>query len=93
MTEKDRDELRQFVVTPLQTNCYAYVSAGECLVVDPGGSGAAVAEHLSDVRVTCVAATHGHGDTWAGSPRSVAPRGRPSRSMPQTPSSRATRAR
>ncbi|HIY52230.1 MAG TPA: MBL fold metallo-hydrolase [Candidatus Olsenella avicola] len=66
MTEKDRDELRQFVVTPLQTNCYAYVSAGECLVVDPGGSGAAVAEHLSDVRVTCVAATHGHGDHVGG---------------------------
>ena len=66
MTEKDRDELRQFVVTPLQTNCYAYVSAGECLVVDPGGSGAAVAEHLGDVRVTCVAVTHGHGDHVGG---------------------------
>ncbi len=66
MTEKDRDEMRQFVVTPLQTNCYAYVSAGECLVVDPGGSGEAVAEHLSDVRVACVAATHGHGDHVGG---------------------------
>lgn len=65
MAEK-RDELRQFTVTPLQTNCYAYVSAGECLVVDPGGSGAAVAEHLDDVRVTCVAATHGHGDHVGG---------------------------
>lgn len=65
MAEK-RDELRHFVVTPLQTNCYAWVSAGECLVVDPGGSGAAVAEHLADVRVTCVAATHGHGDHVGG---------------------------
>ena len=65
MAEK-RDELRQFTVTPLQTNCYAYVSAGECLVVDPGGFGAAVAEHLDDVRVTCVAATHGHGDHVGG---------------------------
>ena len=65
MAEK-RDELRRFTVTPLQTNCYAYVSAGECLVVDPGGSGAAVAEHLDDVRVTCVAATHGHGDHVGG---------------------------
>lgn len=65
MAEK-RDELRQFTVTPLQTNCYAYVSAGECLVVDPGGSGAAVAENLDDVRVTCVAATHGHGDHVGG---------------------------
>lgn len=65
MDEKN-DELRQFVVTPLQTNCYAYVSAGECLVVDPGGSGAAVAEHLGDVCVRCVAATHGHGDHVGG---------------------------
>ena len=62
----ERDELRRFVVKPLQTNCYAYVSAGECLVVDPGGSGAAVAEHLGDVRVVCVAATHGHGDHVGG---------------------------
>ena len=65
MAEK-RDELRRFVVTPLQTNCYAYVSEGECLVVDPGGSGAAVAEHLGDVHVVCVAVTHGHGDHVGG---------------------------
>lgn len=65
MAEK-RDELRHFVVTPLQTNCYAYVSEGECLVVDPGGSGAQVAAHLDDVHVGCVAATHGHGDHVGG---------------------------
>ena len=65
MDEKN-DELRQFVVTPLQTNCYAYVSAGECLVIDPGGSGAQLATVLDDVRVTCVAATHGHGDHVGG---------------------------
>ena len=65
MAEK-RDELRCFQVTPLATNCYAYVSEGECLVVDPGGSGAQVAEHVRDARVTCVAATHGHGDNVGG---------------------------
>ena len=65
MAEK-RDELRCFRVTPLATNCYAYVSEGECLVVDPGGSGAQVAEHVRDARVTCVAATHGHGDHVGG---------------------------
>ncbi|MBM6773957.1 MBL fold metallo-hydrolase [Olsenella profusa] len=63
---ENNDELRRFVVTPLQTNCYAYVSAGECLVVDPGGSGAEIASRLGDVRVACVAATHGHGDHVGG---------------------------
>ena len=65
MAEK-RDELRRYVVTPLQTNCYAYVSDGECLVVDPGGSGTQIAAVLDDVRVRCVAATHGHGDHVGG---------------------------
>ena len=60
------DELRRYVVTPLQTNCLAYVSDGECLVVDPGGSGDQLATVLDDVRVTCVAATHGHGDHVGG---------------------------
>ena len=65
MGEKN-DELRRYVVTPLQTNCLAYVSDGECLVVDPGGSGGQLATVLDDVRVTCVAATHGHGDHVGG---------------------------
>ena len=65
MAEKN-DELRQFVVTPLQTNCYAYVSDGKCLVVDPGGSGDQIALVLDDVEVCCVAATHGHGDHVGG---------------------------
>ena len=76
MAEK-RDELRQFVVTPLQTNCYAYVSGGECLVVDPGGSGAQLATVLDDVRVTCVVATHGHGDHVGGAAALVRATGAP----------------
>ena len=65
MDEKT-DELRRYIVTPLPTNCYAYVSAGECLVVDPGGSGEQLATVLDDVHVSCVAATHGHGDHVGG---------------------------
>ena len=66
MMDTKRDELRRYIVTPLQTNCYAYVSEGECLVVDPGGSGAQLATALDDVRIVCVAATHGHGDHVGG---------------------------
>lgn len=58
--------LMQFVVGPIQTNCYAVISGIEALVVDPGAEGARIAEALKDVRVTCVVATHGHADHVAG---------------------------
>ena len=60
------DEVRHFVVGPIQTNCYAYVSAGKCLVVDPGFAGEAIARELSDVDVEFVVATHDHGDHVGG---------------------------
>ena len=60
------DVVRVFVVGPIQTNCYAYVSAGEALVVDPGAAGARVAAALAGEKVVCVAATHGHGDHVGG---------------------------
>lgn len=59
-------ELRQFVVSPFQTNCYAVVCGGQAMVVDPGADGAAIASALSDVDVTLVAATHGHADHVGG---------------------------
>lgn len=62
----DKDEIRLLVVGDIQTNCYAYVSAGECLVVDPGASGARIAEALADVKVTQVVATHRHHDHVGG---------------------------
>lgn len=62
----DKDQIRCFVVGDLQTNCYAYISEGDCLVVDPGASGARIAEALSDVRVTQVVATHRHLDHVGG---------------------------
>ena len=66
MSEKNRDELRQFVVTPLQTNCYAYVSAGSASWWTRADRARPWRSNLSDVRVICVAATHGHGDHVGG---------------------------
>lgn len=60
------DQVRMFVVGQLQTNCYAYISQGECLVVDPGASGVGIAKHLEDVRIKSIVATHGHGDHVGG---------------------------
>ncbi len=60
------DGIRQFVVGPIQTNCYALVDEGECLVVDAGASGARIAQALADVRVTGIVATHGHHDHVCG---------------------------
>lgn len=77
MADAKNDEIRNFVVGPIQTNCYAYVSDGACMVVDPGASGAAVAERLADVRVECVVATHGHGDHVGGVAALVAATGAP----------------
>lgn len=59
-------EIRQFVVGPIQTNCYAFVSDGECMVVDPGDSGSDIADRLDDVDVRLIVATHGHGDHVSG---------------------------
>ena len=61
-----QDEIRRFVVGDLETNCYAYVSEGQCMVVDPGASGARIAEGLSDVQVTQIVATHRHHDHVGG---------------------------
>ena len=59
-------EVRQYVVGPISTNCYAVVSEGRALVVDPGAEGARLAEALNDVTVELVVATHGHADHVAG---------------------------
>ncbi len=62
-----RDQIGVFVVGPLETNCYLYISQGECMVVDPGNSGAAICEHLPEgLDVKYIVATHGHGDHVGG---------------------------
>lgn len=58
--------LRQFVVGAIQTNCYALISDGTCLVIDPGAAGARIAEELPDVEVVGIVATHGHHDHVCG---------------------------
>lgn len=62
------DELRQFVVGPIQTNCYAYSSGDECMVVDPGYAGDQIADALEQdgLTVTCIVCTHGHSDHVGG---------------------------
>lgn len=63
----EHDQVAMFIVGPIETNCYVYISEGECMVVDPGNSGAKIAEHLPDgVTVKYIAATHGHGDHVGG---------------------------
>ena len=62
----ENTSIRQFVVGDLQTNCYALISDGECLVVDPGSSGNQIAEQLENVRVVGIVATHGHHDHVCG---------------------------
>jgi glyoxylase-like metal-dependent hydrolase (beta-lactamase superfamily II) len=59
-------EIRQMVVGAIETNCYAVICDGECMVIDPGASGKAIAERLSDVHVASIVATHGHGDHVSG---------------------------
>lgn len=63
---EQRLEIRQFVVGELDTNCFALVSDGECVVVDPGAQGAQIAAALEDVRVVGIVATHGHHDHVCG---------------------------
>lgn len=59
-------EIRQFVVGLLSTNCFALVSSGECLVIDPGADGKRIAHELEDVKVVGIVATHGHHDHVGG---------------------------
>lgn len=59
-------QLRQFVVGPLETNCYAVIADGKAMVVDPGYSGAEIAKELAGVEVELIVCTHGHFDHVGG---------------------------
>ncbi len=63
-----KDEIRCYVVGRISTNCYAYISDGKAMVVDPGASGNEIAQALSSdgIEVVYIVATHGHGDHVGG---------------------------
>ncbi len=63
-----QDEIRCFVVGRISTNCYAYISDGKAMVVDPGASGKEIAQILDNenIKVVYIVATHGHGDHVGG---------------------------
>lgn len=61
-----KDQIGIFKVSPLATNCYIYVSGDECMIVDPGASGAEIAAQLMNLKLKYIVATHGHADHVGG---------------------------
>ena len=63
-------EIMHFVVGSVMTNCYVIANkgSGECLVVDPGGSGVALADKIREAgyKPVAILTTHGHFDHWDG---------------------------
>ncbi|HDM42833.1 MAG TPA: MBL fold metallo-hydrolase [Firmicutes bacterium] len=64
MTEGKRLNIYSIVVGPLATNCYIIESAGEAIVIDPGGEPEKIIETLKSLslKVKMIINTHGHID-------------------------------
>ncbi len=58
--------VRTYVVTPIETNCYAVINNADAIVIDPGTAGAEIAHNLQDVRIKLIVSTHAHGDHVSG---------------------------
>lgn len=63
-------ELERIVVGPIATNCYIlyHPTSRDCIVVDPGDSGAAIGEHMvkRGYHPKAILLTHGHFDHVEG---------------------------
>lgn len=70
LTPKGSVEIETLVNGPIQTNSYAVISSGECLIVDPAWEGGRLVEHIQaehpEVRVLGSVCTHGHADHVGG---------------------------
>ena len=70
LTPRGSVSIETLVNGPIQTNSYAVISSGECLIVDPAWEGGRLVEHIQaehpEVRVLGSVCTHGHADHVGG---------------------------
>lgn len=70
LTPRGAASIETLVNGPIQTNSYAVMSNGECLIVDPAWEGERLVEHIlaahPGVRVLGAVCTHGHADHVGG---------------------------
>ena len=63
-------EIMHFVLGSVMTNCYVVINRDtrDCVVIDPGGSGAAIADRIKEAgyKPVAILTTHGHFDHWDG---------------------------
>ncbi len=70
LTPRGTASIETLVSGPIQTNSYAVISNGECLIVDPAWEGERLVEHIRtshpEARVLGSVCTHGHADHVGG---------------------------
>lgn len=70
LTPRGTASIEALVNGPIQTNSYAVISSGECLIIDPAWEGERLVEHIyakhPDAHVLGAVCTHGHADHVGG---------------------------
>ncbi len=70
LTPRGSVSIETLVNGPIQTNSYAVISSGECLIIDPAWEGESIVGHIRaghpDVHVLGAVCTHGHADHVGG---------------------------